>query len=328
MNTYSRYNTVIDTVFFSTSLFSNVFKARFYLLIILFTFLTSNLYSQKVTATINRNTIRLGEHFDLTLRLEPTSNSPLLIDTWFDAPDSFTNFQVASRGAIDTQTIAATNSYSQVITLTSFDSGTHYLPTFTVVVGGKQLKTQSCPVTVLPIDVSGKTDYNEIKDILEPEPDMGNMLWMVVVISIIAGVSVLGVLCYKQNKKKVTIPITKNYSIEPVLKQLDALQSAYKLNNYQQFYTDLIALCKGFADNCLEIKTVSKTTSEYIFIMKEKIKDKQLLAQYIHLLHLAEKVKFAKATPTDSECKQSIADAKAFITQLHSLHNKPATNAV
>ena len=328
MNIYSRCKTVIDTVFFSASRFSNVRKGGLYLLIILFTFLTSHLYSQKVTATISRNTIRLGEQFDLTLRVEPTSNAPLLIDNWFDVPDSFTNFQVASRGAIDTLTIAATSSYSQVISVTSFDSGIHYLPSFTVVVGGKELKTQSLPITVLPIDVSGKTDYNDIKDILEPESDKGNMLWIVVSILIIAGASVLAFLYYQRDKGKVTIPITKNYSIETVLKQLDALQSAYKSNNYQQFYTDLIALCKGFADNRLEITTVSKTTSEYIFILKEKIKDKQLLSQYIHLLHLAEKVKFAKATPTAAECKQSIVDAKTFVNQLHSIHNKPAANAV
>ena len=285
--------------------------------------------AQKISAIVSRDKIRLGEQFNLKLKVEPTSNTPLLIDSWFNIPDTFQNFQVVSRQPIDTIDIASTKSYTQVITLTSFDTGKHSIPAFTVVVAGKQLQTQDISITVIPIDVSMKKDYNDIKDIIEPEPEQDYTIWIAVAAVVILIIILFFIIRWLLRRKKPnTIAPSKILTLDDALQKLDALESLYQSNQYQLFFIELIAICKGFSDNQLHITTYSKTTSEYAKLLKQKIQDKDLLHQYTHLLHWADKVKFAKAIPTPSECKQSLEDAKTLLTNIHSSQNKTATNAL
>jgi len=265
----------------------------------------------------------------LKLKVEPTSNTPLLIDSWFNIPDTFQNVQVVSRQPIDTIDIASTKSYTQVITLTSFDTGKHSIPAFTVVVAGKQLQTQDISITVIPIDVSMKKDYNDIKDIIEPEPEQDYTIWIAVAAVVILIIILFFIIRWLLRRKKPnTIAPSKILTLDDALQKLDALESLYQSNQYQLFFIELIAICKGFSDNQLHITTYSKTTSEYVKLLKQKIQDKDLLHQYTHLLYWADKVKFAKAIPTPSECKQSLEDAKTLLTNIHSSQNKTATNAL
>lgn len=296
---------------------------------IMLLFLSLSSSAQKISAIVSRDKIRLGEQFNLTLKVEPTSNTPLLIDNWFNIPDTFQNFQVVSRQPIDTIDIASTKSYTQIITLTSFDTGKHSIPTFTVTVGNKQLQTQEIPITVIPIDVSMKKDYNDIKDILEPEPEQDYIIWIAVVAVVILVIILFFIIKWLlQRKKPNTIVPAKVLTLDDALQKLNELESLYQSHQYQLFFIELIAICKGFSDNQLHITTQSKTTAEYIILLKQKINDKHLLHQYTHLLHWADKVKFAKAIPTPSECKQSLEDAKTLLTNIHSSQNKPAANAI
>ncbi len=310
--------------FFNLTIMKRMLAALLFLLV------TSTTFSQKVSAVISRDKIRLGDYFDLKLQVQPTNNSRITVNTWFNIPDTFTNFQVVNRQRIDTVSIASTKGYTQVITLTSFDTGRHSLPAFTVMVGNKQYHTLPFSVTVIPIDVTMRKDYNDIKDIIEPEPEEDHTLW-----KIIAGAIVWVIILYfviKKwiiAKKKILTPIhPKDYSLTSILQQLDALEAVYQSHKYQLFYTELMAICKDFSDYQLHITTHTKTTAEYISILKEKMQNKDLLNQYIHLLQVAETVKFAKAIPSSDECKQSIAEAKTFITQLASSQHKTAADVI
>ncbi len=297
---------------------------------LLFLLVASTTYSQKVSAIISRDKIRLGDHFDVKLLVDPVSNSPLSIDSWFNIPDTFASFQVVTRQTIDTVSIASTKGYHQIITLTSFDTGMHIVPAFTVVIGKKQYQTQPFNVSISPIDVSLRKDYNDIKDIIEPAPETDYTLWEIMA-GVIVWVAILYFVIKKWiiGKKRKYIPIhPKDFSLNNYLAQLNALETIYQSEKYQQFYTDLLLLCKDFSDHQLHITTKTKTNSEYITVLKKAIHDKELLKQYVHLLHQAERVKFAKATPTTTECKQSLEEAKAIITQLASSRPKTAADVI
>ena len=284
----------------------------------------SSSFAQKVTAVVSRDKIRLGEQFDLKLMVEPTSNAPLSVDSWFNIPDTFAHFQVVIRKSIDTFSIASTNSYQQIITLTSFDSGTFSLPAFLVIINKKKLSTLEKFVTVAPVNVSQLKDYNDIKDIIEPLPDNNdNLIWVAIMVVIILVIIFFFYLKWMLGKKKnqAVLPI-KKVSIDAVIEQLNALESLIQSQHYQLFCTELIAICKSFSDYQLQITTYSKTTPEYILSLNGKINDKHLLQQYSHLLHWADQVKFAKATPTNAECKKGLLDAKVILTTL-SASNEP-----
>jgi hypothetical protein len=297
--------------------------------ILFFFLIPSTIFSQKISAIVSRDKIRLGEQFDLKLKVEPTSNTPLLIDSWFNIPDTFEHFQVVGRQPIDTIDIASTKSYTQVITLTSFDTGTHSLPAFTVVVGNAKLQTREIPITIIPVDVRMRKDYNDIKDIMEPAPETDYNIWIAVGIVVLLVIILFFIIRWLLGRKKNNVAIISNpLSIDEAMQKLDALESLYQSKQYKLFFSELILICKNFSDYQLQITTYSKTTSEYIKLLKQKLQDKQLLHQYTHLLYWADKVKFAKAIPTTSECKQSLADAKALLANILSSQNKNEANGI
>ena len=285
--------------------------------------------AQKVSAIVSRDKIRMGEQFELKLKVEPTSNAPLTIDNWFAIPDTFPHFQVAVRQPIDTSNISSTKTYTQVIHITSFDTGKFTLPAFTIVVGGKLFQTREIPISISPVDVHMRKDYNDIKDIIEPEPEQDYTLWIAIAAVVVLMILLFFIIRWLTGRSKEPLgmrppPLT----IDEALRELDALEPLIQIKEYPLFFIQLISICKGFSDNQLHIITYSKTTAEYISVIKQKITDEALLQQYIQLLHGADSVKFAKSIPTPEECIQSLADAKALLTNLHSSQHKKAANGI
>ena len=295
----------------------------------LFLLLSFSSSAQKVSAIVSRDKIRMGEQFELKLKVEPTINAPLAIDNWFAIPDTFQHFQVAVRQPIDTINISSTKTYTQVISITSFDTGKFTLPAFNVVIGGKEFSTREITISVSPIDVHMRKDYNDIKDIIEPEPEQEYTIWIAMGIVVVLVIALFFIIRWLIGRRKLNANApSQPLTIEEALQKLDALVPVYQDKEYQLFFIQLIAICKGYSDNQLHITTYSKTTAEYISVIKQRITDETLLQQYIQLLHWADSVKFAKSIPTTEECQQSLADARALLTNLHSSQNKTAANAI
>ena len=295
----------------------------------LFLLLSISSSAQKVSAIVSRDKIRIGEQFELKLKVEPTSNAPLAIDNWFAIPDTFQHFQVALRQPIDTINISSTKTYTQVISITSFDTGKFTLPAFNVVIGGKEFSTREIAISVSPVDVHMRKDYNDIKDIIEPEPEQEYTIWIAMGIVVVLVIALFFIIRWLIGRRKLNAYApSQPLTIEEALQKLDALVPVYQDKEYQLFFIQLIAICKGYSDNQLHITTYSKTTAEYISVIKQRITDETLLQQYIQLLHWADSVKFAKSIPTTEECQQSLADARALLTNLHSSQNKTAANAI
>ncbi len=295
----------------------------------LFLLLSFSSSAQKVSAIVSRDKIRMGEQFELKLKVEPTSNAPLAIDNWFAIPDTFQHFQVALRQPIDTINISSTKTYTQVISITSFDTGKFTLPAFNVVIGGKEFSTREIAISVSPVDVHMRKDYNDIKDIIEPEPEQEYTIWIAMGIVVVLVIALFFIIRWLIGRRKLNAYApSQPLTIEEALQKLDALVPVYQDKEYQLFFIQLIAICKGYSDNQLHITTYSKTTAEYISVIKQRITDETLLQQYIQLLHWADSVKFAKSIPTTEECQQSLADARALLTNLHSSQNKTAANAI
>ncbi len=81
-------------------------------LIFTFYFLISNYSSiaQKVTTTIDRDKILLGEQIELQLKIELNS-SGTLVDEWFNLPDTFNHMEIVKRLPIDTLQIQGQQVY-------------------------------------------------------------------------------------------------------------------------------------------------------------------------------------------------------------------------
>ncbi|MFC4233526.1 BatD family protein [Parasediminibacterium paludis] len=286
--------------------------------------------AQKVTTTTNKSTIRIGEQFELKLTIEPAANSTVLLDTWFNLPDSFNHFEVLQRLPIDTIEVGGAQSFAQKILITSYDTGTFKLPEFAVkLIGNKMLTSLPLPIKVLPVNISNMQDYNDIKEIIEVAPETDWWLWGKIGFGILLLIVVVIFVVKYYLGKRPSKPIKKiAISVNDVLQQIEALQPLITSQQYKLFFTSLITITRNFSDVQLGITSLSKTTDEYMVLLKGKVGNAPTQVQYYQLLRLADAVKFAKYQPATTECEQAIQAAKTFVTTIHSFNYQPKANAV
>jgi hypothetical protein len=286
--------------------------------------------AQKVTTTTNKSTIRIGEQFELKLTVEPAANSTVLLDTWFNLPDSLHHFEVLQRLPIDTIEVGGAKSFSQKILITSYDTGTHKLPEFSVkLIGNKTFTSLPLPIKVLPVNISNMQDYNDIKEIIEVEPETDWWFWGKIGLGILLLVLVIVFTIKYFLGKKTSKPIKKiAVSVNDVLQQINALQPLIASQQYKLFFTNLIAITRNFSDEQLSITSLTKTTDEYMVLLKGKVGNEPTQVQYYQLLRLSDAVKFAKYQPATTECEQALQAAKTFVTTIYSFNYQPKANAV
>ncbi|MBC7720829.1 MAG: hypothetical protein H7068_02335 [Pedobacter sp.] len=286
--------------------------------------------AQKVKTTTSKLNIRIGEQFELKLTVEPANNTNLLIDTWFNIPDTFNHFEVLQRLPIDTLEVGGVKSYSQKILLTNYDTGLYQLPVFKIVMVDKQqFATEPLPIKVLPVDISNMQDYHGIKEIIEVEPETDWLLYAEIGVGIVLFIALFFfVIRYFGKKKPINSVNQKALSVDDILQQIDALQSLIQTHQYKQLFTQLIVITRNFSDNQLQILTLTKTTDEYMVLLKGKVGNEPTQVQYFQLLRLADAVKFAKFQPAASECLQALQAAKTLVNTMHSFNYQPKANAV
>src|SRR5687767_3286899 len=124
------------------------------------------IYGQEKTtvrATIDRSQILIGEPIQLRIEADIPESQPIS----FFLVDSIPHFEFLSVEKIDTTNTTNGTVLSQLLRITSFDSGHWVIPSF--VLYGK-IGTDSIPVDVgyTPFDTS--RPYHDIKDIIEVNP--------------------------------------------------------------------------------------------------------------------------------------------------------------
>lgn len=278
-------------------------------------------YSQNVSASVDRDKILIGEQVVLQLKVTNLDRSSQDIDKWFNVPDSFNHMEVVKRLPIDTTVVEGVYTYSQIILLTSFDSGYWQIPPVDIsFTNKKSAKTLPLGISVLPVDVSGLKDYHEFKDIIEVKPETDWWLTGEIVLGVIILVIAAIVLFRYFKKRKLLRPAAlKKFGIEEVMKQIDGLQKKGLITQrlHKQFFTELIDICRSFSDRQLNISSANKTTDEYMLLLKGKIGNEPSQISYFQLLRLADAVKFAKFIPDDKECDEALITARNFVQTIY-----------
>lgn len=286
--------------------------------------------AQKISASINRDKILIGEPVELTLKADDIDLIKFNIKQWFIVSDTFNHIEIIQRGAIDTIRVGSNTGYIQKIQLTSFDSGYWQIPAFAIElerkIDGKisAFSTQPLTLSVLPVDVTNLKDYHDIKDIEEVQIEND---WRI--IAAIAAMALLSFfsLLWMFSKRKKQVPVVKIPSNQKpydwAMQQVEQLLEKQLLEQqqYKLFYTELIGICRGFSDAQLGLKTTAKTGDEYMLMLKGRIGTEPVQLQYFQLLRLSNAVKFAKFIPSNAQNEESVTIAKTFIYTLNQFQN-------
>jgi len=302
------------------------FIGKHFLLLFLFSFsciflFNSTTYSQSVSASIDRDKILIGEQVELLLKVTDLDRSRQDINKWFNLPDSFNRLEVVKRLPIDTSEVEGVYTYSQKIILTSFDSGYWQIPAVNIsFTNKKSANTQPLNLSVLPADVSNLKDYHDFKDIIDVNAitdwwKIGEIFIAIIALCII----VVLLIRFFKKRKSVQLQPVKKIGVEEVLRQIDALRKKDLIAKQQHklYFTELINICRNFSDRQLNISSATKTSDEYMLLLKGKIGTEPSQISYFQLLRLADAVKFAKFIPGNSECEETALIARNFVKTIY-----------
>jgi len=273
---------------------SNFWKTR--LLISLFWLGLFSTKAQEIESSIDRDTIKIGEQITYKLEVEANRDSRVV----FPQGQSFLPLEVIDSTTIDTFLVDNKYKLTREYPLTQFDSGAYTIPRQTVIIDEEGFYSDSFHVKVNGIVVDTlKQNLYPIKPALDIKPStvIPTWLWWVI------GIIIVGLLTYYfwRTRKRI---IEKKKELPPyekaiqTLKLLDETQEL-ESGNMKEYYSGLSNAIKRYIDEKIDGNALESTTNEFIEMLREYKKEKQiyLKAQVIDgleaILKRADLAKFA-----------------------------------
>lgn len=272
-----------------------------------------------VKAGVDRTTILIGE--PIKLNLEATIPTGTIFQ-WF-ITDSIPHFEIVDKGPVDSSKDINYKVYRQQFTITSFDSGSWKIPSFVLQSGKKKFKTDTIAINVTFSPSDTAKDYHDIKDIIAvKDPSNPYLPW---IIGAAALLLVLLIIYFLRRKKKA--PPAQKEAVSKLTPFEEAMQSLEELKKQQlaqsgevkQYYTRLNDILRWYVSRKFKISSLEKTNEELILQLRELRMGNQEYTTLVQALRMADFVKFAKYTPSQSEQEETFITIKNSITKLEAL---------
>jgi hypothetical protein len=277
-------------------------KIKLYLLLLL----STSLFAQKVTTSIDTTKNKIGAEFKLTLK----TNVDTLSKVVFPNAKSFGALEVIQSYPIDT--IKKDDRYELVkkYGLTQFDSGRYMIPSIKILINKKAFLSDSIQVEVANVQVDTlKQKMYDIKDIAPANEGIGDWWKYLLILLLIGGI---GAFIYWYLKKRQTKKIEEEIYKTPIEKATSLLNNLEKKELWQhgevkEYYSQLTDIVRNYIEEAIEIPAMESTTSELIESLKIASKKKKMklsqetIDNLFVVLKQADLVKFAKSKPLDFE---------------------------
>lgn len=291
-------------------------------LYIVFFLITTSLFAQKVTTSIDTTRNKIGAEFKITLKASVTNKDKVV----FPKAKNFGALEVINSYTIDT---VKTNDRWELIKkygVTQFDSGKFTIPRIAILINGKPTFSDSLKVEVFNIKVDTlKQKMYDVKDVAQVETSSN---WWKYLLGILLLVGI-GALAYRLIKKYqnrpqeeepvYTSPIEKATS----LLQLLETKELWQKGEVKSYYSELTNIARNYIEEEIEIPAMESTTSELIAGLRRVANQKKLklsaatLENLEKVLMQADLVKFAKVKPLDFEIEEDKKRISSSIVTIH-----------
>lgn len=277
-----------------------------------------------VDASIDSTQLFIGQQAKIKLQVSMNAGQKLLLPQY---PDTIVaGVEVVDIAKPDTQMLNDNKRLliSQEYTVTSFDSALYYLPPFEVSVDNKIYRSKTplaLKVYSVPVDTVHADQFFGPKAIHEVNltwSDIDTLVYALIIMLILAGISIFFVIRYRDNK-----PIIKIIKIEPKLpphqmamKKIDEIKSnkAMLRDNPKVYYTELTDVIRTYIKERFGFNALEMTSTEIIDHLMQ-VKDQQSIAELKLLFETADLVKFAKHAPLINENDMNLVNAVDFINE-------------
>jgi hypothetical protein len=272
--------------------------------------------------TITKNQLLIGEQLQLKVKAEVSLKDYIV--NWFVLPDTPGHFDVIDPGKLDTTGSGSNTILQQVITLTSFDSGSWTTPPFAV--SFKQVVTGNITTLYadsMPVAVSFAADTSmQLKDI-KPIFDVQDKwpLWYylagagVVLLLVLIGVLIYFYLARKKAKDVSGEGLGAYNEAMAALAKLPQ-PDAEKADSVKLYYTRLSAIVKHYLSRKHGASNHMQTTDELLVHVSAIYPQREVVSILASLLRSSDAVKFAKYLPEAAENMESLHRAKKSIEQM------------
>lgn len=280
--------------------------------------LCSATQAQRVSATIDRDKILLGEQITLQVKAEGIRRQDNPVAVWFNLPDTINHLEIVKRLPIDTLEAGSATTYVQNIIITSFDSGQWVLPAMQLQLQNNSTlySTEAFTIDVLPVDVSDLQQYHEMKDILAVE--VTTDWWRVFVFALLLVAAVILIYYFTKRRRVKPAkkqPIAKPSLFEDTIARLEALEKETLPPTV--FYARLDVICRQYLQEQLYIRALHLTQDELTQQLNVYLQQQEVRTSFYQLLRLMSAVKFAKYAPPAAQQTGSIHTAKATVQYIH-----------
>lgn len=262
-----------------------------------------------VKATIDRSGILIGEPIRLTLEVDIPEHEPIR----FFQPDSIPHFEFLNIEKIDTSNTGSGTVLSQVIHITSWDSGHWVIPSFRL---GENIATDTLPVDVGFSPFNPEQPYHDVKEIIEVNPaeEKKKIKWWYIAAGA-ALLLLLIVLLLRKKKKPVVQAVAA--PIDPYKEALEKLEGLQKEKpETKEYYSRLVDIFREYIDAKKGIHSLQATAEDLVIKLKSLNLSNEQFDDLTQSLKVADFVKFAKYVPTAEEDKKTFSVIYTSIQQI------------
>ncbi len=299
-----------------------------------FLFFTHQVFAQQpsVKTSVDKTKILIGEQFHYKVETSMPDNTFRL--SWFDIPDTLGNFVVVKKDKIDSVSASGNLNFSQVITLTSFDSGIRVIPPLILNAGPLQgdtsfnLLTDSIPIDVAFSPMDSTKTFHDIKTIIDVKKEWPLWLWIVIGVAILLLIFWIIFLIKFLKKKPVSTELfsSKLKPYDEAMQSLTELEREQLIqkNEVKEFHTRLTEIFKRYISREAKMYKMHFTSDELLLDLDQYGIGKEKLFAFANCLRMGSAVKFAKYIPLQSDSEKCLQQTKEIITEINNLNKEPA----
>ncbi|HKZ65984.1 MAG TPA: LPXTG cell wall anchor domain-containing protein [Chitinophagaceae bacterium] len=285
------------------------YKTTITIIAVFFSLLAAAQSKTTVKATIDRSQILIGEPVRLTLEADIPEHEAIR----FFQYDSIPHFEFLNKQKIDTSNTGSGTVLTQIIQITSWDSGHWVIPSFRL---GENIATDTLPIDVGFSPFNPEQPYHDTKDIIEvtPEEEKEKERWWYIVGGAVLLLLLLIFLLKK--KKKPVVPVVEQ-PLDPyrdAIKQLEKLQR--EKPETKQYYSRLVDIFKEYIAAKKGIHSLQATTYDLVAQLKGLNMPADQFDELARSLSLSDFVKFAKYIPSTEDDKNVLTIIYRSIQQI------------
>lgn len=265
-----------------------------------------------VKASVDRNSILIGERINLRFEADIPENQPI----HFFTIDTIDHFEFLDRGKIDTINTSTGTKLRQQFVLTSFDSGRWVIPSYTLDFQN-EIKTDSFIIHVSFIPFDTAQAYHDIKNIIEVEVEKKEdyTRYYIIAGSALLFLLLVYLLTRRKKPKKITEVVTDPFA--DAMKELQQLQK--QALPPKEFYTKLTDIFRTYIARRKKILSMQKTTDDLVIQLRSLQMKNDQFQQLSLVLRLSDFVKFAKYQPLQDENRLAFDTIKNSIQAIEKM---------